>query len=186
VRLAIVTTVLGVAVAAAVGPQVLELVYSEPYIAAFVPLVLLFIAAAGRTIWATCTEVLMARDQRRAALTLLALVLALEVLFLAVLAPSRGPSGAAAAAAVSTLLGASAGWVLVRDLLGARPLATLARSAGSALAVGLGLEWLEPEPLVVIPAVAVASLTYVGLLWLAGEFDVGDIASVRAALGRAR
>lgn len=184
VRTALIVTVFGVGFAVAAGHQAIEVVYSAAYAPAFVPLVLLMAAGMGRTIQAVCTEVLMAEDRRRVALTILGATVAGEVVLVAFLAARYGPAGAAAGTAASA--GVAAGWaaLTLRSALGTRPLATLARALGAAAVLGVGLSLLPPAaawlPLVFPAAVAV----YFGVLTLLREFSAEDLASMRSAIGR--
>jgi len=186
VRLAVMVTALSVAVIAGTGREALTLLYSSAYVGAFMPLVILMGAGMGRTIRATCTDVLMATEQRRAALTILVGTIALEFVLLAILAPRYGLVGAAAAAAVAAVIGAIlAAWQL-RDMLGTRPVKTLARSAIAAVTVAFVLVQMQiPAPWLPIAYPAVA-LVFFGLLVLMREFDSDDIASITKATGRGR
>ena len=185
VRLAIIVCVFIVAIAASTGHQLLALVYSDAYAGAFVPLVLLMVAASGRTIRATCGEVLMARDRRRAALAVMAGVLVLEIALLAALAPRYGLVGAAAGVAAAALVGGLWSVALIGRQIGTRPLATLVRCAVSAALVGAGLVLFTPAaPLWLAAAYPLAAIAYAALLWVTREIGAPDVASLRRAFGR--
>ncbi|HEY3317551.1 MAG TPA: oligosaccharide flippase family protein [Coriobacteriia bacterium] len=184
VRLALLVAVLGAAAIAATAPQVLRLIYSAPYAGAAVPLSILMLAAAGRTTRSVCTEVLMATDRRRRALTILVAGVALELVLLAVLTHRFGTTGTAAAIAIAMGAAGSAAAISLRRALGLRVLLTLARSVLAAVAVGAVLFLLHLPPIGLVVAYPCAALAYVALLWLLREFDADDIASVRTAIGR--
>lgn len=182
VRAATIMTVLGVGLIAGTSRQVLEFVFSTPYEAAALPLMLLMVAASGRAIRATCTEILMAEDRRRDALLNLAATVALEVVAVAVLAGRYGLPGAAAGAAGSALLAAGWSGFLLRDTLGMLPLVTATRSLISAAVVGVLLTLLSPKASVIPLVLPLASAVYVVILRLMGELTSTDIASIRAAI----
>lgn len=192
VRLTIIVTVLGVASIAAIGRQVITLVYSDAYLGAYVPVVLLMTAGMGRAIRATCTEVLMADNRRRESLTILIVTLVLEVVLVFAGAARYGIAGAAAGAGVGALVAAGWGMVLLRRSIGARPLLTLARSAASAGVVALALSFVAPSlaaPTLVLLAetlgwLVLATLAYGVALRLLGEISASDTESVRAAFSR--
>ena len=152
VRLAIIVTVLGVAAMAAVGRQVITLVYSAAYLGAYASVVLLMTAGMGRAIRATCTEVLMAEGRRRAALTILIVTTLIEVALVVAGATRYGIAGAAAGAAASALLAAGWGALLLRGSIGLRPLKTLARSVLAAGTVAFVLSFVAP-PLDAAPVI---------------------------------
>ena len=185
VRLALIVCVFIVAVVASTGRQLLGLVYSDAYAGAFVPLVLLMVAAAGRTVRATCSEVLMARERRRAALTVMIGVLVLEVALLVVLAPRYGLPGAAAGVAAAAVIGGVWSVLLVGRQIGTRPLATLARAGVAAAVVGAALVYLTPAaPLWLLLAYPLAGAGYAVLLFVTREIGPDDIVSLRGAFGR--
>lgn len=184
VRLAIMVTVLGVAVIAATGRQALTFVYSEEYAGVFVPLAILMVAACGRTVWSTCTDVLMVRNRRRTALGILGAAVLAELPLLWVLTRGYGSVGAATAVAITSVLAAVASGVALRDLLGARLLSTLLRSVVAAAAVGVVLHFVAPPPAALVLAYPVAGLVYAAFLWLLGEVEHDDIESIRHAIGR--
>jgi len=183
VRTAIVVTVFAVVVVASVGRQTIELVFSAAYAGAVLPLVWLMIAAMGRTVQATCSEVLMAQGRRRTALAILGGTVVLEVVAVAALTPRLGLVGAAAATAGSAGAAAVAAGVALRATTGARPLLTLTRSTFAGLAVGAALTIVSPSAVMLFVAVPVAAAAYVGLLRLSGEIGAADVASMRAAMG---
>jgi O-antigen/teichoic acid export membrane protein len=184
VRTAMIVTVAAVALAASVGRQAIDLVYSAAYAGAFLPLVLLMTAGMGRTVRATCTEVLMATGKRGSALAILGATVALEIVAVAVLAGRFGLTGAAAGTAASAGVAAIWAGVALRSATGRRPLATLARSTAAAMVVGGGLVLTAPSPLLLVVAVPVALAVYIALLHLFGEFSAEDRASIRASMGR--
>lgn len=185
VRLALIVCLFIVALVASTGHQLLGLVYGGRYAGAFFPLVLLMIAASGRTLRATCSEVLMARDRRRAAITVMVSVLAFEVVLLAVLAPRYGLPGAAIGVAVSALVGGAWSVLLIGRQVGTRPIGTLIRAAVAAAVVGAALAFLTPPaPLWLLVAYPLAAVAYGGLLWLTREIGSQDVVSLREAMGR--
>lgn len=185
VRIALVVGLFFVALVASTGRQLLSLVYSEAYAGAFVPLVLLMVAAAGRTLRATCSEVLMARDRRREALTVMIGTLGLEVAALVVLAPRYGLPGAAAAVAAAALVGGAWSVALLARQIGTRSLLTLARATAAAMIVAVALAYLVPAaPLWLLVAYPLAAVAFAGLLRLTGEIDPDDIVSLREAFRR--
>lgn len=185
VRLALLVNLLLVAIVAATGRQALTLVYSKAYVGAYIPLVLLMVAAAGRTLRSVCSEVLMAEDRRRDALLVMLGTLAVEVVLLAVLIPRYGLPGAAAGVAASALAGGAISTGLLARQVGTRPLFTLLRSGAAALVVGVALAYLTPQaPGWLLVAYPLAAAGYVAVLGLLGEFGDDDIASLREAFGR--
>lgn len=184
VRIGIIVTVLGVGLIAANGRLVLELLYSSAYVGAFIPLVILMTAAMGRVVREACTDVLMIRDERGRAITILVATVAVEIALIAVLGPRYGIAGAAAAASTAALLGGVWAAYSVRDLLGPRPLATLARSAVASGVVAAVLSLGSLPPVSVLVTFPLGGVAYLAILWLLREFDANDIASVREAIGR--
>jgi len=186
VRLALLVTVLGVAVICATGGTALVLVYYKPSAAvAAVPFAILMVAAAGRTVRGTCTDVMMARGQRREALTIVIAMTIVEVVLLSVATPALGQIGAAASAAVAALAAGTAACLVLRELLGWRVVWTVLRASAAAAIVGAGLALLHPSRLWLIPAYVVAALAYALLLRLFGEIDQDDINSLRRAVASA-
>lgn len=187
VRLALLVTVLGVGVIAATATQALVFVYREAFLGATVPLVLLVVASVGKNVRATCSEVLMAQDRRRAAMAVMAGAVAVEVALVALLAPRYGIAGAAVGTAVAALAAGAIASLLIRHLLSPRILLTLLRSAVAAALVGAGLAlWKPPPTLLLLVAYVVAAVVYVVVLRLLGEFSSDDIDSMRAAFARVR
>lgn len=184
VRLGLMVTVFGVAVIAATGHQVLELLYSDAFDGAYLPLVILMVAAMGRVVRTSCTEVLMARGRRRISIVILVVSVALEIALLLVLANLYGIVGAAVAAALSALVAALWATVSLRGMLGWRPLLTLVRSVIAAAVAGAALYWASPTSTWVLVSYVPASLIYAGLLRVLGEIENEDLASVRKAIGR--
>lgn len=184
VRLALLVTVLSTAVIAATGRQALTFIYSAAYVDAFIPLAILMAAAAGRTVWSVCTEVLMARDRLPRALTILVAAVALEVALLAVLTRAYGAPGAAAAVAAASAIGAVAGAFAIREMLDRRVALTLVRATVAATIVGVALHVIAPASWMLLVAYPLAGVVFVGLLLLFGEVDKDDISSVRAVIGR--
>jgi O-antigen/teichoic acid export membrane protein len=184
VRLGIIVSVLGVGVIAGAGRSVLVFLYSSAYVGAFVPLAVLMVAAVGRVLREACTNVLMIRNQRSRAITILVVSVIAEIGLLAVLAGRFGVVGAAAAASAAALLGGVWSAVSVRDLIGARPVLTFVRCAVAGIVVAFALSQLVLAPIWVVVTVPLASLAYVAIIALIGEIDRDDVASVRAALGR--
>lgn len=191
IRLALIVTVMGVAFFAATGHQVIRLVFGAKYLGAYAAAALLMVAGMGRTVRATCTEILMAEDRRREALTLLAATVVFEIALVVALTPRFGLVGAATGAAASALIAAAWGAVLLRTEIGTRPLATLARCVVAAGLVAIGLAYVVPPPTSPVPILALATagwlavgtLVYGVLLRVLGEFGTNDVNSVRAALG---
>jgi O-antigen/teichoic acid export membrane protein len=188
-RVAIMVTVFAVAVVVATGKQALTVVYQPGFVGAYVPLVLLMMAAVGRGSTFACTEVLLATGRNRLALSLLGGSIALELTLLAVLAPRFGVNGAAAGTAATALATGLLLAVVLRRLLGWRPLATLVRSVVAACMVGVALYVLIPASpdwvgLTVMAVVGypLAAVAYLGLLRVMREIDASDIAVVRAAM----
>lgn len=186
VRLALMVNVLIVAMIAATGRQALTLVYSSAYAGAYLPLLLLMIAATGRTVRATCAEVLMAEDRRRDALTVMVGTLAVEVVLLLVLVPRWGLNGAAAGVAAAALIGGAVSVLLLARQVGIRPLATLGRCAVAGAVVGVALAYLTPAGahLWLFVAYPLAAAAYAGLLMLLREIRPDDMAAVRQAVRR--
>jgi stage V sporulation protein B len=184
VRTAVIVTVMAVAFVAASGREAIRFVYSSEYAAAFVPLVLLMVAGLGRTIQATCTEVLMAEDRRRAALGILAATVLLEIVLVATLVTSFGPVGAAAGAAGSALVAAVWCGAALRRAVGWRPVATLVRSVTAASAVGVALAYARPTGAYLLAALPLTVLAYLAGLAVLREFSAEDISSMRAASRR--
>jgi O-antigen/teichoic acid export membrane protein len=184
VRTALIVTVMAVAFVAASGREAIQLVYSSEYAGAFVPLVLLMVAGLGRTIQATCTEVLMAEDRRRAALGILAATVLLEIVLVAVLVKNFGLVGAAAGAAGSALVAAVWCGAALRRSVGWRPVATLLRAVIAAGAVGLVLAYARPTGAYLLAALPLTVLAYLAGLTVLREFSAEDLASMRAASRR--
>lgn len=186
VRLALLVTVLGVAVIAATGGAALALVYKAAFAAAAIPFTILMVASVGRNTLGTCTDVMMARGQRQLALTMVVAMTVAEVALLVVVTPAFGQVGAAVAAAVAALgAAAAAGWML-RRLLGWRVVWTLARCIVGGAVVWAGLILAHPTGLWLVPAYLGASLIYGVVLLFVQEIDASDIASIRAAFGGSR
>lgn len=184
VRTAVIVTVMAVAFVMASGRQAIEIVYSSAYVGALVPLVLLMVAGLGRTIQATCTEVLMAQDRRRTALVILAVTVLLEVVTVALLTMRFGTAGAAAGTAASALVAAVWCGTTLRGSVGWRPVATLARSVAAALAVGSVLTYVRPSGGWLLAAFPLVVVVYLALLAGLREFSTDDFASMRTAMGR--
>lgn len=185
VRVALLLTVLGVALTAATGKQLLQAVYGPVYAAAFLPLAILMVAAAGRAVEGACIEVLMAKDRRRKALIILGVAVLFEFVLLGVLTPMFGLVGAAVATAIAAVSAAIAYGLSLRTMLGRRVLWTLARSVAAAAPVAVALRAIHPSPLGLIIAYPLATLGYAGLLRLLGEIDDDDMGSFRGAFRRA-
>jgi O-antigen/teichoic acid export membrane protein len=186
VRLALLVCILGVGVIAATGGAALVFVYARPeFAAAALPFTVLMVASTGRNVRATCSDVMMARGQRRQVLTIVISTTAAEIVLLAYVTPAFGQVGAAIAAALAALVaGAAAGWEL-RQLLGLRVIWTLLRASLAAAVVGLGLWVVHPTGAWLIPAYLVAAAPYVALLLVLREFDGDDITSLRRVVARA-
>lgn len=184
VRTAIVVTVFAVAVVASVGRQTIQLVYSSAYAGALVPLIWLMVAGMGRTVQATCSEVLMAQGRRRVALGILGATVLFEIVAVSLLTVRYGLVGAAAGTAASAAVAGVAAGLALRRATGTRPLLTLARSVAAALVVGAALALLAPSPVLLLAAVPLAAAAYAGILWLTREIGPRDLASMRAATGR--
>lgn len=186
VRAGLIVTVFGVAFVAALGRPVLELVYSAAYVPAFLPLVLLMVAGAGRTIQATCIELLMADGRRTRALVVLGGTVVAEVAAVIVLADRFGIVGAAAGTALASSVAAVVTAALLRSAVGIRPIGTLARSLAAGAAVSAALWWCASAIApVLLPVLAVVGgLAYAGLLAALREFEGEDVATLRAAVGR--
>ena len=185
VRLALLVTVLGVAVIAATGGAALALVFKASAAVAAVPFTVLMVASVGRSVRATCTDVMMARGQRRQALTIVVSMTIAEVVLLAVVTPGFGAVGAAASAALAALAAGTAACLVLRGLLGWRVVWTVVRSSLAAAIVGIGLAFARPTHLWLIPAYVVAALVYAVLLRLMREIDEDDVNSLRGALASA-
>jgi O-antigen/teichoic acid export membrane protein len=185
VRLALLVTVLGVAVIYATGGTALALVYGATAAVAAVPFTVLMVASVGRTVRATCTDVMMARGQRGEALTIVIAMTIAEIVLLAWATSAFGQIGAAASAAVAGLAAAIAACLVLRELLGWRVVWTVLRASIAAAIVGVGLALLHPSRLWLIPAYVVAALAYALLLRLFGEIDQDDINSLRRAVASA-
>lgn len=192
VRLTIIVTVMGVASIAAVGRQVITLVYSAAYLGAYAPAVLLMVAGMGRAIRATCTEVLMADNRRAESLTVLTVTLVLEVVLVFAGATRFGIAGAAAGAGVSALVAAGWGMVLLRRSIGAGLYLTIARSIVAAGVIAIALSFVSPSlgaPTALLLAetlgwLGLAAVAYGVVLKLLGEISASDIATARAAFSR--
>jgi O-antigen/teichoic acid export membrane protein len=183
VRAAVLVSVLAVAFVAAAGRQVIELVFSATFVAAYLPVVMLMVAGAGRTIYGTCAEILMARDSRKAAMSLVGATVVLEVVTVACAANTFGIRGAAIATAVSMSAGAVAAVVVLRATVARRALATLVRAVLAAAVVGFALYAIGPSVAGAVIAVPFVAAAYVGLLWLLREFDARDVSSIRDVIG---
>lgn len=183
VRAALAVTILGVALAASVGRQAIEVVFSPAYGAALVPLVLLMTAASGRTVQAVSVEVLMAAGRHREAIGVLGAAVVAEVALVAALGIRWGITGASAGAAVAAVATAAACAFVLRDPIGAGMATTLGRCAVAAAVVGTALAALEPAPILLLPLLPLALAAYVALLALLGELDLADVATMRRAVG---
>ncbi len=184
VRVGVIVTMLALAIAVGAGKSALELLYSAQYVGAYLPLTILMVAALGRAVREACTNVLMVQNRQARAIAVLLLTVIAEIVFLAVLAPRFGIAGAALAAAVGALLGGAwAAWE-VRELLGWRPVATLARCAVAAALVAAALLQVDLPAAWVVLTAAVGTLLYLIALGVLREFDSQDVASLWAAFGR--
>lgn len=184
VRLATMVGVLGIAMMAATGKEALTFLYSSAYVGAYWALVVLMAAGLGRSLRATATEVLMARDQRAAAVTLLVVAIGIELVLLWALTGRFGLVGAASATAVAALIAGVSAVIALRDLYGFRPLFTFVRSAVAAAVVAAGVAWVGPSGWWLLVAYPVCAIAYVVLLGLMREIADEDISSVLTALGR--
>lgn len=184
VRLALLVTVLGVGVIWATGEQALTFVYSAAFAAAAPTFTILMVAAIGHNVRATCTDVMLARGQRRQALSIVSVSTVIEVGLLAAVTPVFGLTGAAWVAAAAASAAAFAGCWVLRSLVGWRVVWTLVRSATSALVTGGVLLLMNPHGVWLFPAYVAAVLIYGGVLALLGEFDADDRAALRAAVRR--
>jgi O-antigen/teichoic acid export membrane protein len=144
---------------------------------------MLMVAGAGRTIYGTCAEILMARDSRKAAMSLVGATVVLEVVTVACAANTFGIRGAAIATAVSMSAGAVAAVVVLRATVARRALATLVRAVLAAAVVGFALYAIGPSVAGAVIAVPFVAAAYVGLLWLLREFDARDVSSIRDVIG---
>lgn len=180
IRLAIVVCVMGVAVAAWGGEQLLSLVFSATYAAAAAPLAWLMLAALGRTVMSTACEVLAACDRMRFSMWAMALTGVAQVIGVTGLSTRYGLSGAAAGAAVASVLGAAATVFAIRDLVGSRPLVTLLRSSIAAAIAAAPLALVYGGNAVTMAVFLLCSLAYVGLLVAVRELSRSDIQSLRA------
>lgn len=184
IRLALLVTVLGIAVIAATGGAALVMVFTPEFAAAAVPFTILMVASVGRNVRAISTDVMMARGQRRQALLIVTGTTFLELALLAVLTTTHGQVGAAVAAAVAAIVAGAAGAWTLRSLLGIRVVWTILRAGLAAAIVGVGLALTHPTGLWLLPAYLVAGTVYILLLLLMREIDAHDIASIRAAVVR--
>lgn len=184
VRLALLVTILAVAVIAATGKEALLLIYAAPFAAAAPVLSVLMIASIGQNVGSACNEVMMARDQRRQALMITALTVLLEIVILATTVSRFGPMGAAWATVIGELAGAAAACWVLRDLLGRRIVWTMLRSGVAAALVGVALAVVRPMEFWLIPAYLLALLVYGALLWILREFDSDDLNSLRGITRR--
>ena len=180
-RLALLVTVLGIAVIAATGEALLTFIYTAAFAGAAVPFAILMVASCGRNVRATCTDVMMARGRRKAVLTLLAASTVLEVVLLFIAVPRYGLVGAASAAAIAAVIAGIVGVYAVRQLVRPRVGLTLLRSIVAAAIVGAGLAMLAPSGVWLIPAYVAAALVYAALLIALQELDRADLDSIRAA-----
>ncbi len=185
-RLVLLITCLGIALTVSTGRQVLALVYSAPFAAAYVPLVLLVVGASLRTVWATCAEIMLARSRQTEALGLLAVMLVAELVALAVLIPRLGLIGAALSVTVSAGVIAAVGVFRLRRLFGMRPLKTLVRAGAAAGVVGVGINAMSvPVPWLPFAWLAGAAV-YLALLLIMREANSDDVASIRQVFARER
>lgn len=181
-RFALLIGAFGIALIVTTGHQILALLYSQAFAAAFQPLVILMVAGSARTIWATCDEILLAVQRQRESLVLNVAMIFAEVALLFVLIPRMQLAGAALAVAGATILITVAGVVRLRGMFSPQPIGTLIRSAAASTAVGLGLAFVN-VPLGALPlAYVLAAGTYVTLILLLGEARADDLASIRRAL----
>jgi O-antigen/teichoic acid export membrane protein len=179
VRLALLVSVLGVAVIWATGGTALALVYKASAAVAAVPFAILMVASIGRTVRMTCTDVMMARGQRRLALAIVISMVLIEVLLLALVTPTFGLIGASASAAISALVAGTAACLVLRKLLGWRIVWTVVRSSIAAAIIGIGLWYAQPTRLWLIPAYLVGFLGYAVLLRVFREIDQDDLDSLQ-------
>jgi O-antigen/teichoic acid export membrane protein len=184
VRLALLVTILGVAVVAATGRALLSFVYLPAVAGAAVPFTILMIAAAGANVRDTCADVLLARDRRRSVLWIAGASLGLAAALLLVLTPRYGIAGAAWAAAIASLAAGAATAYTLRKSISGRVLLTLLRASAAAAIVGVALAFIGPVRLWLLIAYPVAAVAYVALLLLMREFDDADVAAVRGAISR--
>lgn len=184
VRLALLVTVLGVAVIAATGRQALTFVYTPAFAAAAPTLTILMFAAVGHNIRSTCSEVMMARGQRKEALGIVGVLTVIQVVALAIVTPIYGRVGAACVAAAGALVGGGVSVWILRSLVGRRVLWTLARASVSAAAVGIALRFVQPAGLWLIPAYTAGAALYALLLFATREIDDDDKTSISNVLRR--
>lgn len=184
VRLGLMVTVLVVGLVVGSGRQILQFIYSEEFLGAYLPFAILTVASVGRVTQSSCTHILMAQDRRVLANTILVVTLGIQLALLVVAAARYGAVGAAAAASTAAVLAGVWSAVAVRDLLGFRPVATLARCGAAAALVGLALYSVPFPPGYVLLALPIGAIVYLVLLSLFGEIGRDDYAAVRAAIGR--
>jgi O-antigen/teichoic acid export membrane protein len=184
VRLGIMVTVLVAGLVVGCGRQILQFIYSAQFLGAYLPFAILTIASIGRVIQSVCTQILMAQDRRVLANTILVVTLAIQLVLLAVASVRYGAVGAATAATAAALLAGAWSALAIRDLLGAKPLATLARCAAAAAVVAVAIYNVPFAPVYVLIALPVGAAVYLGLITVFGEIGREDYAAVRAAIGR--
>jgi len=184
VRLGIMVTVLVAGLVVGCGRQILQFIYSAQFLGAYLPFAILTIASIGRVIQSVCTQILMAQDRRVLANTILVVTLAIQLVLLAVASVRYGAVGAATAATAAALLAGAWSALAIRDLLGAKPLATLARCAAAAAVVAVAIYNVPFAPAYVLIALPVGAAVYLGLITVFGEIGREDYAAVRAAIGR--
>jgi stage V sporulation protein B len=183
-RLTVMATVFGAALAASTGAQALTFVFSPLFAAGALPLAILMAGECGQNVRATGGEVLMAQGRRRTVLAVMTVGAALEIAMLALLTPRYGLVGAASAAAITAVAAGGAFVYVLRALVGWRIARTLVGSLAAAVVVGVLLAWWHPAVLWLPVAYVLAAVVYAGVLLAVREVGKDDVASVRAAMGR--
>lgn len=183
-RLGIIVTVMVAGLMAGAGRQVLELLYSADFAGAYVPLAVLTVASTGRVARSIGTSMMLVRDQRVLANVILAASLVAQLALLVVLAGRYGAIGAAVAATSGALLAGGSSAYAIRDLIGVRPLFTLARCGIAAALVAVGLQQFSYAPIFVLIALPVAALAYLVLITALREVGREDYLTIKTAIGR--
>lgn len=180
IRLAIIVSVMGVAVAVFGGRQLLEAVFSAPYAEVAVPLAWLMVAALGRTVMSTACEVLAACDRMRFSIWAMVLTGVAQVGAVVALATGFGLVGAAMGAALASILGAGVTVFALRDSVAGRPVKTLLKSAGAAALAAAPLALVHGSGVATVAVLLLSSLAYAVLLVVVREVGNDDLETLRS------
>ena len=178
-RLLITAGALWLAVVIPTAPDLLALLFSDPYEAGGTVLVILSIGLVVAAPTDIVASVLLVTKKYRLLVSAAAVVVAIEIGLVLWLVNVYGMTGVALAVSSMFTVGGIGAFIYLRPYMRINPLIVLARVAPGALTVGVGLYYIHPEPgLNMILLLAVAPLVYAVLLLPTGGLSRKDIKDV--------